>query len=388
MGEYSNWKGRNPDAPKTRAVDEEETTQEGAVMTSSEYYITPYRPEFRTQVVSLLRPLWGHDGEGHGPYFQWKYEDNPYTESPLGIAALFQGQVVGFRGYFATRFEITGDNDALIVLCPGDTCVHPDHQRKGLSVAMGNLAMEEYAPKYRLFLNTTCTRNSLPGYLKMGFLPLAPKVYVTRCSLLGLVKHTLSAPERAPLEASWIQWGRFKNILVSASPRPEEMSSLVAGQDRKDGSIRLYQDEVFLAWRFGNPRNKYVFYYGMEGDSATGYVVMGVSPNNRRGYILDYAENNSSVIREILRYVIRAKHFDLLSIYDFCLDDTWRHTLKGLGFKTHSLVRIIERRIHGELPLLIRPVKEAFTESDFFIEGIDSRKIENWSFKPIFPDAV
>jgi len=125
----------------------------------------------------------------------------------------------------------------------------------------------------------------------------------------------------------------------------------------------------------------------MEESIATAYVVMGASANNQRGYILDCAEKEDRAIRKILRYVIRIKHFDLLSIYDFCLDDALMGTFKDLGFKTHSL-RIIERKLQGELPLLIRPVKEAFKESDFFIEGIDSRKIENWSLKPICSDAA
>jgi GNAT superfamily N-acetyltransferase len=362
--------------------------REDYAMAPSEYDVIPYRTEFRPQVVSLMQYLWGDDLDGNGSYFQWKYEDNPYAESPLGMVALQKGEVVGFRGYFATRFKVCGRNDNLIVLFPGDTCVHPDHRRKGLSVIMGNRAMKEYAPNYRLFFNTTCTRNSLPGYQKMGFLPLAPKVYLTRCPLLGLIKYIPRANDSIPLSDSQIRFGQFGDILVSDQPRPKEMSSLVAAPNRAEGKIRLFQDEVFFRWRFRNQRNKYVFYYRMEEDIPTGYVVLGVSPNNRRGHILDYAEKESSALREILRYIIKVKHFDLLSIYEFCLDDTWMQTLKDLGFKTHSLVQVIERKLHGELPLLIRPVKETFAEDDFLIEGIDAREIENWSLKPICSDAV
>ena len=166
------------------------------------------------------------------------------------------------------------------------------------------------------------------------------------------------------------------------------MALLAAAHKHEAGRIRLFQDDVFFRWRFCSPLNKYVFYHLMEEDNITAYVVMGVSPNNQRGYILDCAEKEDRAIGKILRYVIRARHFDLLSVYDFCLDDTLMRTFKDLGFKTHSLVRIIERTLHGELPLLIRPVKEPFEESDFFIEGIDSRKIENWSLKPICSDAA
>lgn len=357
-------------------------------MDSSGYDLISYRPEFRPQVVSLMQFLWGSNTETNWSYFKWKYEDNPYTESPLGIVVLQKGEVVGFRGYFAIRLEVGEKNNNFIALFPGDTCVHPDHRRSGLSVAMGNLAMKEYAPRYRLFFNTSCTRSSLPGYQKMGFSPLVPKVYLTRCSLLGLIKYILAARENLPLSASQIQFGKFDNILVSNQPSPEAMSSLVAAQNQKGSVIRLSQDEDYFRWRFCNPLNKYVFYYFMKEDFPTAYVVMGISPNNQRGYVLDYAEKEGSVLREIFKYITKAKRFNLLSIYNFCLDDTLRHALKGLGFKTHGLVRIIERKLHGELPLLIRPVKESLMESDFFIDGIDSRKIENWSLKPICSDAA
>jgi hypothetical protein len=126
----------------------------------------------------------------------------------------------------------------------------------------------------------------------------------------------------------------------------------------------------------------------MEGKSVLGYVVVGVSPNNRRGYILDCGETGSRAIAEILRYIIEARHYDMLSIYTFCLNDVLRETLRGLHFKTKGLARILERRVQGELPLLIRPVKEKHTEHDFYVGEMDMRKIENWSLKPICSDAV
>jgi hypothetical protein len=38
--------------------------------------------------------------------------------------------------------------------------------------------------------------------------------------------------------------------------------------------------------------------------------------------------------------------------------------------------------------LLIRPVKETYTEQDFFIAGLDMRRIENWSLKPLFDSSL
>ena len=60
--------------------------------------------------------------------------------------------------------------------------------------------------------------------------------------------------------------------------------------------------------------------------------------------------------------------------------------MQDLGFKKISLFRIIEKRIKGELPLLIRPVKHNYSDSEFFVEGLDLRKIENWHIKGICSD--
>lgn len=357
-------------------------------METTGYDIAPYRPELRSEVADLMQYLWGQDREANEAYFNWKYEENPCTESPLGVVALARGRLVGFRGYFGVRFQSPRSGEALVVLCPGDTCVHPEHRLRGLSMAMGSVAMEEYARTYRLFLNMTCTKDSLPGYLKMGYVPLAPKFHLTRGSLFGLLRYVPTHRTVLPLSEGRIRFGRFGSILVSDHPRPYEMACLVAEQDMRGGKIRPFQDPGFFAWRFANPRNKYVFYYFMKGDVAEGYLVLGVSPNNRRGYILDHGQAGPTGVEDILRHVIRARHFDLLSVLAFSVDDVLMGTLRGLGFSIRSPVRRIERTLYGELPLLVRPVKKTFGEGDFLIGGLDARKIENWFLKPICSDAA
>jgi GNAT superfamily N-acetyltransferase len=355
-------------------------------MTFDGYEIRLYRSEFFPQVVDLLKYLLGNDHESNRDYFKWKYDDNPYTEFPLGIMALYKGKVVGFRGYFATRFQIKVKNDKIVSLCPGDTCVHPDHRRKGLSVAMGNRASEEYSGKYPFFLNLSSTKISLPGYLRMRFLPLSSKKYLTRCSMAGLVKFLFNAKKRCHQIAPKVPFGTFDDIIVSQQPRPEEMHILVEGLEVSTDKITLYQDEDFFRWRYANKHNKYIFLFRIKNEVIIGYIVIRVSPNNRRGYIVDYAQGDETSIEKILKFIIKAGFLDVLSIYHFSLTDDIKHKVQDLGFKKVSLFRVIERRIKGELPLLIRPVNHDYSNSDFFVEGLDLRKIENWHIKGICSD--
>jgi GNAT superfamily N-acetyltransferase len=335
-----------------------------------------------------LQYLYGNNPDRNLSYFKWKYHDNPYTEHPLGMVALHHGKVVGFRGYFATMWQINEHNGEMIVLCPGDTCVHPDHRRKGLSVAMGNKAMEEYAQRYKIFFNFSATKNSLPGYLRMGFVPLVPKTYLTRCAGLGLFKLIWREKKRSGWRPEDIAFGEFNDVVVSDRPRPKQMHTVIATKDIDRNKVTLRQDEDFFGWRFNNKRNKYVFYYHRKNNVTTGYVVVGVSPITGRGYILDYGQNDDKAIERILSYAVKMKHFDVLSIYNFGLSDNLSKILYGLRFKTDSLIRTIEKKVKGELPLLLRPVRRKYVEKDFFLKGLDIRRIENWRIKGICADDV
>jgi hypothetical protein len=253
---------------------------------------------------------------------------------------------------------------------------------------MGNLAMQEYADRHPLFLNLSCTRNSLPGYQRMGFLTLAPKASVARYSLFRLARYILAPNKQRPLIAGNFALGRSGAVLVSDAPRPEEMAALIAAQTRQDARLRPYQDAAFFHWRYRNPQQKYLFYYLMQDGGISGYVVLRLSPNNRRGYILDYEGGSGSALLQLLAHIIKGKEFDVLSIPSYGVDAVLGPALKTAGFRANGLVRIIEKRLHGELPVLVRPVKKDFAEDDLFIEGVDVRRIENWALKPICSDAV
>lgn len=351
------------------------------------YEISQYRPHLMSQVVNVLRYLWGDDHNRNLSYFRWKYDENPYTEHPLGIVALHKGKVIGFRGYFATRWQIYEKKDTIIVLCPGDTCVHPDHRRKRLSLAMGNMAMYEYASKYRVFLNLSAGKNSVPGYLRMGFIPLFDKVYMTRCNLFALVRFILTANKSTKSYGGKIAFGDFGDIEVRDCPRPEEMHAVISRQEYKDQRIILYQDEEFFSWRYNNKMYKYVFYYCRQDNITTGYIVLRITKNARRAYIVDYAANDSKTLRKMLKFIIKMKHFDILSIYHFSLEGNFVQIFNNLHFKTNGLIQIIERKSRGEWPLLVRPVKRNYAESDCFIEELDIRRIENWAIKAICSDG-
>jgi len=178
-----------------------------------------------------------------------------------------------------------------------------------------------------------------------------------------------------------ISYGKFGNIEVSQQPRPEEIQVLHNNEKTGVNKVMLYQDQNFLRWRFSNKWNQYIFLYCIENKILTAYMVIRVSSNQLRGFIVDYAGTAEASIEKILKFIIKSKYFDVLSIYRFCLINNLGQKMIELGFKKESLFRVIESKVNGELPLMIRPVKQNFNDNDFFIEGLDMRKIENWYLK-------
>jgi hypothetical protein len=359
---------------------------------SQEYQVTQFRPEHLPGVLDVLGGLWKFDLDTRGKLFHWKYLENPSCTQPLGVVALHGDRVAGFRGYFANRYYVAPGGSDFVLLHPCDTCVDPGHRNRNLSVAMGNFAKEQYAADYRLFMNTTCSKNSLPGYLKMGFLPLASKVQWTRhgANPINWVRGRQAQAPR-PLAESRIRSGRFGEIQVTTSPMPEQMALLAESAGSAALQIRPRQDRRFFEWRYRNPVRKYVFYFLMSGDSVRGYVVVGVSPNNLQGEILDYGPSGGGVVPAILRYIIRSRAFVQLSVYRYGADEELVTALQQLGFSADPPWRRITGRRTGEanaLPLLLRPIPESYGERDLVVEGLDVRQLENWGLKPICSDAA
>lgn len=357
-------------------------------MIVSGYEISPYNSTHMQQVANLLQHLTGDTLEQNQDYLKWKYHDNPYAERPLGIVAMHDGKVIGFRGYFATKWQIPLKNYQTNILSPGDTCVHPDHRRKGLSLAMGYRAMAEYASEYKIFLNLSSGKASLPGYLRMGFVPLQEKTYMTRADLFGLVKLVLSKIGVVAFSKRMIDFGEFDDILIENSPKPQDMAALTSKQDLVYPKLTLLKNEMFFRWRFNNKRRKYVFFYYKDKQLIKGYVVIRISSFTRYGYIIDYSRKDKMAVEKILQYIIKMKYFDVLLIYNSSICAAFLPMFKVLGFRVSSLTRLKKRMARFKRPLFVRPVKKNPLKSDWLIEGLDIRKIENWEIKEICSDGV
>jgi GNAT superfamily N-acetyltransferase len=351
-----------------------------------EYDIRHARPEHRDDIVRVLGHLLDGNHATREAYFRWKYEQNPHADELLGIVALRRGRVAGFRGYAASRWR-ADDDDPLTVLTPGDTCVHPEHRHKKLSVAMGRLALADYATRYPLLLNLSCTRTSLPGYLRLGFQPVAQKRYLSSYRLTGLAHFLLRAKERRPAAALSIRSDEAAGLVFSRRPRPQEMAELAARQPAPSGRLRLVQDLAWFRWRFADPAGRFVFYFRQRRGTTTGYIALALSPNARRAYIVDHADCDGESCADLLAFCVSERHFDVVSIYEHA-SESLRAALDRNGFGAGGIVGALEKRVRGNMPLLVRPTNPEPAENDWRVAGRDVRKPESWSIRGICSDST
>jgi hypothetical protein len=259
---------------------------------------------------------------------------------------------------------------------------------------MGHFAMERFAAKYNVFLSMTAGRDSLPGYLRLGFVPLQNKAFYTKSSLVRDVKIICRAALRKrkkqgelPLTQRRISFGDFGDIVVSKNPRPEEMSHVANSQMELPAKITLLQAPAFFRWKYENTKLKYAFYFYRQGDTTLGYIVMLVSDDNGQGFIVDYGQKGDEPIGRILDHIVEMAEFDGVNILNVSVDELLWETLKRRKFKRRSLLRSVRRRVYGEWPVLVRPVKRDCSESDWFLGGLDIRNMENWKIKGICGDV-
>ena len=337
------------------------------------------------EVAELLCHLTGAESSWNRDYLTWKYLDNPFVERPLGIVALAGREVAGFRGYYATPWQLPSSGYRTLVLSPGDTCVHPEHRRKGLSVKMGRVAMRELHPDYRVFLNMTAGASSVPGYLRMGFVPLQDK---SRLTLISPLRGARALLRSRGARLGGVEFGEFGDIELSPDPLPEELARVAMDPASSEAKLTPVQDERFFRWYFRAPGANHVFLCARERGRVAGYVVLQVAASGQLATITDYSRRSFPAVAEILRFLARSKPFGLIWMYSFTPDPELRRLLHALGFRGDSVIERVRRRMNRVWPLLVRPVRADPEEEDWFVEGLDIRAISNWDIREIRSDAI
>jgi GNAT superfamily N-acetyltransferase len=199
--------------------------------------------DFAAILALARRSLGWNDQDAR--YLAWKHTQNPFGASPMWIAEA-DGRVVGFRAFLRWEFVRPGGSIVHAVRAV-DTATDPDYQGRGIFARLTRTAVQELSTDGIAFVFNTPNQQSLPGYLKMGWLSLGRLTVALRPCRLRFPLAALTArraAERRPLAttaghpaADVLADSTAVERLLTALPTPVALATR--------------RTAAYLAWRYG-----------------------------------------------------------------------------------------------------------------------------------------
>jgi hypothetical protein len=161
------------------------------------------------------------------------------------------GRLLGFRAFL--RWEFTQRYAVVRAARAVDTATRPDVQRQGIFSRLTATAIEGLVSDEVAFVFNTPNRQSLPGYLKMGWQRVGRLPVRARSQSVRRWPRLVGA--RRPAD----KWSLLTGAGVPASDAfadTDSVARLLAGQDHKEG-LRTRVGVEYLRWRYGFPALRY-----------------------------------------------------------------------------------------------------------------------------------
>lgn len=345
----------------------------------ADFIFRKYKQEDKEQVLALLgNALWHFPYEERLAYFNWKFEQNPYTESPLGFVCVDGDKVIAFRGYMLQPISIKDKvyyNAAL-----ADTVTDSSYRRMGLFSRITKFSIEELEKDASIIASTNSSSGgpTLNGYLKLGWQPL-----VERKNLFSFSWRSLFPKKDVSTECSTDK-GTYR-ICMSADCCAVEMGLLAQNKISRQ-YFSVHTDEEYIKWRFANPHAEYRFFYYYEKEHLCAYAVIKLV-GTRKYDVVDFQFEEEKQLCRLVNYMHRWLH--PLFILHWTVNQNavinkspWKYNFISLQF---LLKRIAKFNVP---PFLIRTAKSLQQEQDWFVEGVDMRDNQNWDLHKIVADEI
>jgi GNAT superfamily N-acetyltransferase len=305
------------------------------------YAVRITRPEDRDAILRLLAMTVGETAASRktAAFWDWKHRDNPAGASyELCAYDPASGEIAGLRTLMWWSLRAPDGSPCRAVRAV-DTATHPDHQRRGIFSALTRYAIEDLRGQGVPFVFNTPNRNSLPGYLKMGWRTVErwPLLMRPNRPLAFLGRLLLRALRRKPLsqeaEDVLISWSEFRQLDDGA------VGSLIARHEssRRQVGYRTVRDLAYLDWRYGgHPEITYLVHplvgpKGIEGFAVVRRVTSeeGFSPLVLTELFLE--RPSVAVARRLVSDLLRRSRADYVMAH-FAPGTIEHRALRSLGF--------------------------------------------------------
>ncbi len=217
--------------------------------------------------------------------FRWKHLTNPFGRSPMWVATAAR-RIVGFRAMMHWRFK-GQDGKVFRAVRAVDTATHPDFQRQGIFSALNSLAVGALTAEGIDFVFNTPNAESLPGYLKQGWVDLGPVPLLVRPGGLRGALAMTSARGRAD------KWS--EPLTLGSDP-----ATVVPLPGLQAAPLVTDESPSFFAWRYaGGP-----VHYRALSDSGSGVIVRLRRRGNAKELVIAASWGTEVVVARLLRQAL------------------------------------------------------------------------------------
>jgi GNAT superfamily N-acetyltransferase len=213
--------------------------------TAPDLQIREYRDADEPAVLELLQASlgWVPDAQ-YGQFFAWKHRENPFGRSPAWVAVDGE-RIAGFRIFLRWEFERGGTVSRAVRAV--DTATHPEYQGRGIFSRLTLYAVDELRRDGVAFVFNTPNDQSRPGYLKMGWQPVARLPVLFRPRTAG----SLLAVARARVPAEkWSLPTEAGLPAVDALADRDGVADILDACRGSDG-LQTRRSPDFMLWRYG-----------------------------------------------------------------------------------------------------------------------------------------
>jgi len=365
------------------------------------YELVRYQPEHKSQLIELQTHLWSPQRALNAAYFEWKYERNPYVESPLIYLAMYRGRAVGMRGFFGVRWEAGAPSQRLTALYADDMVIVPEHRQRGLMAVIMNSAFEDLAKRpydfaFNLSAGAVTLRSSLAmGWRSAGWMrPMRWRTVPT--ALSGRLRQLLRKAPPAARSLGRVGVGRGRSfeseppfdparldpaVSVGDAPRSSEMAELVARLGSA-GRISHVRDQEYFEWRFRNPLSRYRFVYWDEA-RLEGYLVLqeytSEFGDRESVNIVDWEASDSAIREGLLRSAVAVARGRRLSTWTATLPEATVGLLADYGFAA-------EREPPEAAPpsVIVRALAFDKLQAGWMLGGLPFLDLGSWDLRMLF----
>jgi len=352
-----------------------------------DFDIIQYKSDYKEGVISLLQFLWKDlDDIQREKLFEWKYENNPNTDTVVAFIALVNNRVVCFRGWFIQKFCY---NDKVFsVASASDAITHPDYQRKGLFEKTSKASFNYFEKNCSFIghLNISSNNLSANGNIKLGWAPIALKkhLYLIKPGyfFLNLLSGRNSINNLKIEKKNINKKDKYEITDKVYSKDIERLST----KNRQKNVLVNVKDNTFYNWRFNNPVAHYFFAYLWELDTLTSFIAFSFINHNSIS-IVDYNFDKFEDFRFLLKTVSKNIKPSYINILNVTLDFSFIKNFKSMGFLPFKDYFNFIRQ-PNYLPVLFRPNSQKCDNEDFIFEGINLKDIKNWYISEIDADGA